>query len=73
MSLPRFAPGGPDSFAARLGLGFFFRSMTWAWLTLYAVAVSRARRVIAGRVRRVLDALSGTILVALGIRPAEPR
>jgi threonine/homoserine/homoserine lactone efflux protein len=72
--LPQFAPGGAGSFAALLALGFLFSSMTWARLTLYAVAVSRARRLLAGRARRVLDGLSGAILVALGVRLAtEPR
>jgi threonine/homoserine/homoserine lactone efflux protein len=72
--LPQFAPDGNASFAALLALGFLFSSMTWVWLTLYAIGVSRARHLLAGRLRRVFDALMGVVLVALGIRlAAEPR
>jgi threonine/homoserine/homoserine lactone efflux protein len=70
--LPQFAPGG--SFAALLLLGILFCLMTLAWLTLYAFAVARAKRLITGRVRRALDAVTGIVLVALGLRlAAEPR
>jgi threonine/homoserine/homoserine lactone efflux protein len=69
--LPQFAP--QDAFLALLGLGLLFCSLTFAWLTLYAFAVSKARNLIRGRVRRVLDALTGVILAALGLRLAtEP-
>ena len=44
--------------------------MTLAWLWLYAVAVHRLREVLRGPVRRVLDAVTGLVLVALGIRIA---
>jgi threonine/homoserine/homoserine lactone efflux protein len=71
--LPQFAPGGPGSFAVLLGLGFLFSAMTLAWLTLYAIAVARARHVLAGRVRHVLDAVTGFVLVALGLRLATER
>jgi threonine/homoserine/homoserine lactone efflux protein len=70
--LPQFAPGG--SFAALLLLGILFCLMTLAWLTLYAFAVARAKRLLTGRVRRALDAVTGVVLVALGLRlAAEPR
>jgi threonine/homoserine/homoserine lactone efflux protein len=66
--LPQF---GGTSFSALLLLGLVFCSMTFAWLTAYAFAVARAgdflRRT---RIRRALDALTGTVLVALGIRLA---
>jgi threonine/homoserine/homoserine lactone efflux protein len=64
--LPQFAPGG--SFVALFALGILFCLMTLAWLSLYAVAVARARRLVAGRVRRALDAVTGIVLVALGAR-----
>ena len=71
--LPQFAPGGDTTFVSLLALGLVFCTMGFAWLTLYAVAVSRARYLLAGRLGRALDALAGTILVALGIRLAtEP-
>ena len=44
--------------------------MTLAWLTLYALAVARVHRLLAGRVRRALDAVTGLVLVALGARLA---
>ena len=48
-------------------------SVSWigiAWLSLYAVTVHRLRAVLGGPVRRVLDAVTGLVLVALGIRVA---
>jgi len=63
--LPQFAAGGP-AFAA---LGLTFAAMTLAWLSFYAFAVARARGwLLRSRVRRVLDTLTGTVLVALGLR-----
>ena len=71
--LPQFAPGGSGSFAVLLGLGFLFSSMTCLWLVLYAFAVARVRRVLEGRVRRIVDAVFGLVLVAFGIRLATER
>jgi threonine/homoserine/homoserine lactone efflux protein len=68
--LPQFVPGGRGSFLALLALGLLFCSLTFGWLTLYAVAVARVRRLIAGRVRRALDALTGIVLVLFGVRLA---
>jgi threonine/homoserine/homoserine lactone efflux protein len=63
--LPQFGSG----FGELLGLGLVFASLTLVWLSLYALAVARTRRVLVrGRVRRTLDALSGLALAALGIR-----
>ena len=44
--------------------------MTFAWLTFYAVAVARLGRLLTGAVRRALDAVTGVVLVALGLRLA---
>jgi len=68
--LPQFAPGGHAGFAGFLALGFLFSAMTLAWLSLYAVTVHRPRDVPGGPVRHVLDAVTGLVLVALGIRVA---
>jgi threonine/homoserine/homoserine lactone efflux protein len=68
--LPQFAPSGSGAFAAFLALGVLFCAMTLAWLSLYAVAVHRLREVLGGRVRRALDALTGLVLAALGLRVA---
>ncbi len=42
--LPQFASEGHASFAALLALGMFFCSLTLVWLSLYAIAVARLRR-----------------------------
>jgi threonine/homoserine/homoserine lactone efflux protein len=65
--LPQFASG--DAGFALLALGCFFAFLTLVWLSLYATAVSRARRTLERpRVRRLLDALTGAALVALAGR-----
>jgi threonine/homoserine/homoserine lactone efflux protein len=65
--LPQFG----DSFAALLGLGLLFCSLTLLWLCGYAVTVARAGDLLRRpRVRRSIDALTGTALVALGVRLA---
>ena len=71
--LPQFVPAGSAPFAALLALGLLFCSLTLAWLTLYAVTVAKARRLLSGRVRRVLDALTGLVLMGLGVRLVAER
>lgn len=66
--LPQFAPEGQAAFAGFLALGFLFSAMTLAWLSVYAVVVHRLRALLGGTVRRVLDAATGVVLVALGLR-----
>jgi threonine/homoserine/homoserine lactone efflux protein len=68
--LPQFAGGGDASFLPLFALGLLFCTLTLAWLTLYAVAVARIRGLLAGRVRRALDAVTGLVLVVFGIRLA---
>ena len=68
--LPQFAEGSSASFIAMLALGFLFCAMTFAWLTFYAVAVARVGRLLTGPLRRALDAVTGVVLVALGLRLA---
>jgi threonine/homoserine/homoserine lactone efflux protein len=71
--LPQFARHGGNAFVPLLLLGMLFCSLTLGWLTLYAVTVAKAQRLIVGRVRRGLDAVTGAVLVALGLRlAAEP-
>ena len=69
--LPQF---GGTSFAALLGLGLLFCTMTLVWLSLYAVVVARAGDVLRRpAVRRVVDATVGVVLVAFGLRLATER
>jgi threonine/homoserine/homoserine lactone efflux protein len=68
--LPQFVAPGAGA-AGLVGLGLVFCLMTFGWLALYSVAVDRAR-VALGRswVRRVLDGVSGVVLVGFGARLA---
>jgi threonine/homoserine/homoserine lactone efflux protein len=69
--LPQFVPGGEASFAGLLVLGLVFCLLTFVWLAAYAVAVARAGDVLRRpTVRRVIDGVTGAVLVAFGIRLA---
>jgi threonine/homoserine/homoserine lactone efflux protein len=69
--LPQF---GGASFAALLALGLLFCSMTFTWLTAYAFAVAKAGDLLRrSALRRVLDAIVGVVVVALGLRLAAER
>ena len=68
--LPQFA----SSFLGLLALGLVFCSLTLAWLSAYALAVDRASGFLRRpRVQRVVEALTGTVLIALGLRLATER
>ena len=68
--LPQFG----SSFGGMLALGVLFASLTLGWLSVYAVAVAKATGFLSrSPVRRVLDALTGLALVALGLRVAAVR
>jgi threonine/homoserine/homoserine lactone efflux protein len=48
--------------------------MTLVWLSAYAGVVARAGDVLRrSRVRRALDGITGTVLIALGFRLATER
>jgi len=67
--LPQFIPSGGSSFAALLLRGCIFAAMTFAWLALYAVVVARVGDfLLRSTFRRVVEALTGLVLVALGVR-----
>ena len=69
--LPQFAPHGQGAFAVLLILGLLFSTMTLVWLSAYAFAVAKAGDFIRRRrVRRTLEALTGVVLIALGLRLA---
>ena len=69
--LPQFAGTRPGSLVAFLGFGFLFCLLTFGWLTGYSLVVARARALFdRPRIRRGLDALTGCVLIGLGIRLA---
>jgi threonine/homoserine/homoserine lactone efflux protein len=71
--LPQFAGPGAG-FLDLLALGVLFAVLTVAWLSAYAVAVDRVSLVLRRPlVRRALDAVTGAVLVALGLRLATER
>jgi threonine/homoserine/homoserine lactone efflux protein len=68
--LPQFG----HSFVALAALGLLFCALTFTWLTAYATAVARAGDFLRRpRIRRALEAVTGTVLVALGLRLAAER
>jgi threonine/homoserine/homoserine lactone efflux protein len=68
--LPQF--GG--SFWSLLALGLLFCALTLTWLSAYSFAVARAGDLLRRpRIRRWLDTITGTVLVAFGIRLAADR
>jgi threonine/homoserine/homoserine lactone efflux protein len=68
--LPQFG----TTFWTMLPLGLCFAAITLGWLSAYAVAVAKAANVLRRPVlRRVLDAVTGTVLVAFGLRLASER
>jgi threonine/homoserine/homoserine lactone efflux protein len=65
--LPQFA----SSFAGLLVLGLVFCTMTLVWLSAYSVVVTKAGALLRrARVRRTIEAVTGTVLIALGLRLA---
>jgi threonine/homoserine/homoserine lactone efflux protein len=70
--LPQFARGG--AFLDLLALGLLFALLTVTWLTAYTLAVERASGVLRRpAIRRALDAVTGLVLVTLGLRLATDR
>ena len=69
--LPQFASPTSAGFAAFAPLGLVFCLMTFGWLSIYALVLHRVGSFIQrSRVRRTLEAVTGTVLVGLGIRLA---
>jgi threonine/homoserine/homoserine lactone efflux protein len=68
--LPQFG----TTFWTMLPLGLCFAAITLGWLSAYAIAVAKAASVLRRPVvRRILDAVTGTVLVAFGLRLAAER
>jgi threonine/homoserine/homoserine lactone efflux protein len=69
--LPQFVPLGGATFWAFLSLGIVFCGMTFTWLAAYAVVVAKAGEVLLHpKVRRAMEAATGAVLIALGLRIA---
>jgi threonine/homoserine/homoserine lactone efflux protein len=72
--LPQFVPTGAASFPALLALGLLYCSITLAWLSAYAVVVARVGAVLRRpSIRRMVEAVTGVVLTALGLRLATER
>ena len=69
--LPQFATPGEGLFTALMSLGLIFSLMTFLWLAAYAFVIAKAGEVLRRPViRRWIEGVTGTLLVALGVRLA---
>jgi threonine/homoserine/homoserine lactone efflux protein len=69
--LPQFATPAEGMFALLMTLGLTFSLMTLLWLTAYACVIAKAGEVLRRpAIRRWIEAVTGTLLVALGLRIA---
>lgn len=74
--LPQFVPAGAGkaSFPTFLTLGIVYCSITLVWLSGYAVAVAKLGAVLRRPViQRAIEAVTGVVLTALGLRLAIER
>jgi RhtB (resistance to homoserine/threonine) family protein len=69
--LPQFTPAHEASFGSLVLLGVLFCLVGLTWLTVYVLAIARIGDFLRRpRPRRVLDFVTGTVLVGFGIRLA---
>jgi threonine/homoserine/homoserine lactone efflux protein len=55
-------------------LGAVFAMMTFAWLALYAAVIARAGDILRRQsIRRSIEAVTGAVLIGLGLRIATER
>jgi threonine/homoserine/homoserine lactone efflux protein len=72
--LPQFIGPGDSALAVSMLLACVHIALGIAWLSLYAWLLARAVEAFKGsRLRRALDALTGTVLLGLGLRLAAER
>ena len=72
--LPQFIAPGDSELAVSMLLACVHITLGILWLSLYAWLLARAVEAFSGsRLRRALDALTGTVLIALGLRLAAER
>ena len=69
--IPQFVDAGDPAVAQTLLLAAIFIAMGLVWLTSYALLVAKVGALLKrSAVRRVLNAVTGTVLTALGVRLA---
>jgi RhtB (resistance to homoserine/threonine) family protein len=69
--IPQFVDAGNPAIAQTLLLAAIFIAMGLVWLTSYALLVAKVGELLKRSVvRRVLNAVTGTVLTALGVRLA---
>jgi threonine/homoserine/homoserine lactone efflux protein len=69
--LPQFVPGGEASFVALMSLAALFALLAFLWLSFYALTLARLGELLRrSAVLRTLEAITGSVLVALGLRLA---
>jgi len=69
--LPQFAPPGDTMFGTLVLLGASFCLLTLAWLTAYACLIAGAGDLLRRpSIRRAVEAVTGTVLILLGLRLA---
>jgi len=72
--LPQLVGPGDSALAVSMLLACVHIALGILWLTLYAWLLARAIEAFKGsRLRRALDAVTGTVLIALGLRLAAER
>ena len=72
--LPQFIAPGQPVFATSLLLACIHAAMGLVWLTIYGYGATRLANVLGrGRGRQALEAATGTVLVAFGLRLAADR
>ncbi len=72
--LPQFVPPGAEAIPALMVRGLIFAAITFAWLALNAAVVARIGDALRRPfVRRSVEAVTGTLLIGLGLRIAAER
>ena len=72
--LPRFVIPGPDVAEQTALLGLLFNAMASSWWVVYVLALVRISAWLdRPTVRRAIERVTGTVLVALGVRLAVQR